>query len=81
MYSLQKGCALNSFEIFSVFEPFPGLEESIIAKAKKTIGEETQFKVDEEGCLVISFPAGTVTDAANGVQQFRIQKVAIGQKG
>ena len=46
-----------------------------------TIGEETQFKVDEEGCLVISFPAGTVTDAANGVQKFRIQKVATGQKG
>ena len=46
-----------------------------------TIGEETQFKVDEEGCLVISFPAGTVTDAANGVQQFRIQKVATGWKG
>ena len=45
------------------------------------IGEETQFKVDEEGCLVISFPAGTVTDAANGVQQFRIQKVAAGRKG
>lgn len=21
-----------------------------------TIGEETQFKVDEEGCLAISFP-------------------------
>lgn len=37
-----------------------------------TIGEENQFEVDEEGCLVITFPAGTVTDAANGVQEFRI---------
>ena len=46
-----------------------------------TIGEETQFKVDEQGCLVILFPAGAVTDAANGVQKFRIQKVATGQKG
>lgn len=46
-----------------------------------TIGEETQFEVDEEGCLVITFPAGTVTDEANGVQEFRIQRVATGQKG
>ena len=44
-----------------------------------TIGEETQFEVDEEGCLVITFPAGTVTDEANGVQEFRIQRVATGQ--
>lgn len=46
-----------------------------------TIGEETQFEVDEEGCLVITFPAGTVTDEANGVQEFRIQRVATEQKG
>lgn len=39
------------------------------------IGEETQFEVDAEGYLVIIFPAGTVTDAANGIQYFRIQKV------
>lgn len=46
-----------------------------------TIGEETQFEVDEEGCLVITLPAGTVTDAANGAQEFRIQKVTTEQKG
>lgn len=40
-----------------------------------TIGEETLFEVDAEGILVISFPAGTVTEEANGVQSFRIQKV------
>lgn len=45
-----------------------------------TIGDETPFEVDEEGCLVITFPAGTVTDAANGVQEFRIQRVDTGQK-
>lgn len=39
------------------------------------IGEETQFEVDAEGYLVITFPAGTVTDADNGIQSFRIQKV------
>lgn len=40
-----------------------------------TIGEETLFEVDAEGILIISFPAGTVTEEANGVQSFRIQKV------
>lgn len=39
------------------------------------IGAETQFEVDADGYLVITFPAGTVTDAANGIQTFRIQKV------
>ena len=39
------------------------------------IGEDTLFETDAEGCLVIIFPAGTVTDTDNGVQTFRIQKV------
>lgn len=42
---------------------------------------KTQFEVDEEGYLVITFPVGTVTDATNGGQEFRIQRVATGQKG
>ena len=40
------------------------------------IGEDTLFEVDAEGYLVITFPAGTVTDAANGIQVFHIQKVS-----
>ncbi len=40
-----------------------------------TIDETTKFEVDEEGDPVIYFPAGTVTDAANGEQSFRIPKL------
>lgn len=40
-----------------------------------TIDETTKFEVDEEGNPVIYFPAGTVTDAANGEQSFRIPKL------
>lgn len=40
-----------------------------------TIDETTIFEVDEEGDLVIRFPAGEVTDAANGEQSFRIPKL------
>ncbi len=36
------------------------------------IDETTSFYVDEDGNIVIQFPAGTVTDAANGEQSFRI---------
>lgn len=36
------------------------------------IDETTAFQVDEEGNPVILFPAGTVTDEANGEQSFRI---------
>lgn len=39
-----------------------------------SIGEETLYEVDAEGYLVVSFPAGKVTEEANGVQQFRIQR-------
>lgn len=39
------------------------------------IDETTAFKVDEEGNPVILFPAGTVTDEANGQQSFRIPKL------
>lgn len=39
-----------------------------------TIGGTTKFEVDEEGNPVIYFPAGTVTDEANGEQSFRIPK-------
>lgn len=40
-----------------------------------TIDENTRFEVDEEGNPVIFFPAGTVTDEANGEQSFRIPKL------
>ena len=40
-----------------------------------TIDETTEFTVDEEGNPVILFPAGTVTDADNGEQSFRIPKL------
>lgn len=40
-----------------------------------TIDETTTFEVDEVGDLVIRFPAGEVTDAANGEQSFRIPKL------
>lgn len=39
------------------------------------IDETTAFEVDEEGNPVILFPAGTVTDEANGQQSFRIPKL------
>ena len=34
------------------------------------IDETTEFQVNEDGNLVILFPEGTVTDAANGAQSF-----------
>lgn len=40
-----------------------------------TIGEETQFEVDEKGYLAILLPEGSVTSAEYGVQRFRIQKI------
>ena len=40
-----------------------------------TIGGTTKFEVDEEGNPVIYFPAGTVTDEANGEQSFRLPKL------
>ena len=40
-----------------------------------TIDETTKFEVDEEGNPVIFFPAGTVTDEANGEQSFRIPQL------
>lgn len=42
-----------------------------------TIGEETAFEVDDEGYLIIFFPAGAVTSANNGVQSFRIYPVNV----
>ena len=38
------------------------------------IDETTDFTVDEDGNVVILFPAGTVTDEANGEQSFRIPR-------
>ena len=38
------------------------------------IDETTDFTVDGEGHIVILFPAGTVTDEANGEQSFRIPR-------
>ena len=39
------------------------------------IGADTEFTVDEDGNPVIHFPAGTVTEAENGEQSFRIPKL------
>lgn len=36
------------------------------------IDETTAFTVDEDSSIVITFPAGTVTDAAHGQQTFRL---------
>ncbi len=36
------------------------------------IDEATDFSVDEDGNIVILFPAGTVTDEVNGEQSFCI---------
>lgn len=36
------------------------------------IDETTAFTVDEDGSIVITFPAGTVTDAAHSQQTFRL---------
>lgn len=38
------------------------------------IDETTSFYVGKDGNIVIQFPAGTVTDAANGEQSFRIPR-------
>ena len=38
------------------------------------IDETTSFYVDEDGNIVILFPAGSVTDEANGEQSFRIPR-------
>ena len=38
------------------------------------IDETTSFYVDEDGNIVILFPAGSVTDAGNGQQSFRIPR-------
>ena len=39
------------------------------------INEQTQFELDEDGYLVILFPAGTVTDPAHGEQRFRVLEI------
>ena len=39
-----------------------------------SIDETTYFTADTEGHIVILFPAGTVTDEANGEQSFRIPR-------
>ena len=36
------------------------------------IDETTAFTLDEDGNIIISFPAGSVTDASNGEQTFRL---------
>lgn len=38
------------------------------------IDETTAFTLDEDGSIVISFPAGSITDAANGEQSFRLPR-------
>ena len=39
-----------------------------------SIDETTAFTLDEDGSIVISFPAGSITDAANGEQSFRLPR-------
>ena len=36
--------------------------------------ETTDFRLDEDGNVVILFPAGTVTDECHGEQSFRIPR-------
>ncbi len=38
------------------------------------IDETTAFTLDEDGNIIISFPAGSVTDASNGEQTFRLPR-------
>ena len=38
------------------------------------IDETTAFTLDEDGSIVITFPAGTVTDEVNGEQTFRLPR-------
>ena len=51
------------------------IEDSAPLTDYVAIDETTAFEVDEEGNPVILFPAGTVTDEANGEQSFRIPKL------
>ena len=37
-----------------------------------TLDEHTEFELSDESTITLSFPAGTVTDEANGPQSFRI---------
>ena len=37
-----------------------------------TLDEQTEFELSDESTITLSFPAGTVTDEANGPQSFRI---------
>lgn len=58
---------------------FP-IEEDTPLSDYVTIDETTKFEVDEEGNLILYFPAGTVSDEANGEQSFRIPKLYPKQK-
>lgn len=51
------------------------IEDSASLTDYVAIDETTAFEVNEEGNPVILFPAGTVTDEANGEQSFRIPKL------
>lgn len=51
------------------------IEDSAPLTDYVAIDETTAFQVDEEGNPVILFPAGTVTDEANGEQSFRVPKL------
>ena len=52
---------------------FP-IEEKAPLTDYAAIDETTDFYVDEDGNIVILFPAGTVTDESHGEQSFRIPK-------
>ena len=56
------------------------IEDSAPLTDYVAIDETTAFEVDEEGNPVILFPAGTVTDEANGAQSFRVPKLYQAEK-
>lgn len=65
---------LSNTQASGDFPPYP-IEDNAPLTDYVAIDETTAFEVDEEGNPVILFPAGTVTDEANGEQSFRIPKL------
>ena len=64
----------NRMERYPEVRYYP-IEDNAPLSDYVAIDETTKFDVDEEGNPVIYFPAGTVTDEANGEQSFRIPKL------
>ena len=69
----------NTMQMGNRMDKAPGvvyfpIREKVPLTDYVSIDETTDFTVDEEGHIVILFPAGTVTDEANGEQSFRIPR-------